>query len=138
MGAKLLKLRPTIFLLPALLCCAATIEAQKFNYRVLATTKTSTMEKEMNQAAEAGFAFGGAMGGESGMGGKEVIVVMTKDLEAPAAAKRYKLLATSKTSTMQKELQRAGDEGYAYCGRRYSSRRSAAARWPSSSNAMSR
>jgi hypothetical protein len=111
-----LKLRPTIFLLPALLYSAATIEAQKFDHRLLATTKTSTMEKEMNQAAEAGFAFGGAMGGDSSMGGKEVIVVMAKDLEAPAAAKRYKLLATSKTSTMQKELQRAGAEGFAYCG----------------------
>ena len=111
-----MKLRPTIFLLPALLCGAATIEAQKFDYRLLATTKTSTMEKELNQAAEAGFVFSGAMGGESSMGGKEVIVVMTKDIGAPAAAKRYKLLATSKTSTMQKELQRGGDEGFVYCG----------------------
>jgi hypothetical protein len=91
--------------------------AQKFDYRLMATTKTSTMEKEISQAAQAGFVFGGAMGGESSFGGKEVLVVMVKDTEASKPASRqYKLLATSKTGTMQKELQRAGDEGFAYCG----------------------
>lgn len=92
-------------------------DAPKFDYRVLATTKTSTMEKELNEAAEAGFVFRGVMGGESAFGGKEVLVVMSKDRNAPAAGKRtYKLLATSRTSTMQKELQQAGDEGFDYCG----------------------
>ena len=56
------------------------------------------------------------MGGESAFGGKEVLVVMKKDLESPAPNKRYTLLATSKTSTLQKELQQAGDQGYEYCG----------------------
>ncbi len=112
-----MKSRSTAFLLPALLLTTAALSAQKFDYRLLATTKTSTMEKEMNQAAQAGFVFGGAMGGESSFGGKEVIVVMTKDLDAPKPASRqYKLLATSKTGTMQKEIQRAGDEGFLYCG----------------------
>jgi len=112
-----LKLRP-IALLSFLLCgMATTLAAQKFDYRLLATTKTSTMEKEMNQAAQAGFVFGGVMGGEASFGGKEVIVVMTKDLDAPKPASRqYKLLATSKTGTMQKEIQRAGDDGFVYCG----------------------
>ena len=32
-------------------------------YRVLATTKTSTLEKELNEAAEAGFRFETVMGG---------------------------------------------------------------------------
>ena len=50
------------------------------------------------------------------MGGKEVIVVMTKDTDAPAANRKYKLLATSRTGTLQKELQQAGDEGFEYCG----------------------
>lgn len=57
--------------------------SQKFDYRLLATSKTSTMEKEMNAAADAGFVFGSVMGGESSIGGKEVIVVMTKNLDAP-------------------------------------------------------
>jgi hypothetical protein len=34
----------------------------RVEYRVLATNKTSTMEKEMQDAAEAGFHFGGVMG----------------------------------------------------------------------------
>jgi hypothetical protein len=93
-----------------------TTFSQKFDYRLLATSKTSTMEKEMNSAADAGFVFGSVMGGESSIGGKEVLVVMTKSVETPAATKKYVLLATSKTGTLQKELQQAGDEGFEYCG----------------------
>jgi hypothetical protein len=84
-------------------------------YRVLATSKTSTMQKEMNDGADAGFRFGGVMGGETSFGGSEVLVIMTRN----AAAKprfEYRLLATSKTSTMQKEMQEAGDAGYEYRG----------------------
>lgn len=84
-------------------------------YRVLATSKTSTMQKEMNEGADAGFRFGGVMGGDTSFGGSEVLVIMTRN----AAAKprfEYRLLATSKTSTMQKEMQEAGDAGYEYRG----------------------
>ena len=66
-------------------------------YKVLATSKTSTMEKEMNAAAEAGYAFATVMGGETAFGGAEAVVVMQKDPRP--AAKVYKLLATSKTGT---------------------------------------
>lgn len=41
-------------------------------YRVLATNKTSTMEKEMNLAAAEGFRFDGAMGGDTAGGGNEI------------------------------------------------------------------
>jgi hypothetical protein len=66
------------------------------------------MEKELNDTAEAGFRFQAVMGGESAFGGKEVVTVMSR----VAGAKNrfgYRLLATSKTSTMQKELQEAAD-----------------------------
>jgi hypothetical protein len=97
------------FLLAAALTVGA-YAADIYEYRVLATSKTSTMEKEMNEAADAGFAFSHVMGGDTAMGGKEVVTVMVK---APGAArKKYKLLATSKTSTMQKEMQAMGDEGF--------------------------
>ena len=87
------------------------------SYRVLATSKTSTMEKEMNEAGDTGYQFASVMGGESAVGGKEVIVVMSKAANAPVAEKRsFKLLATSKTSTMQKEMQQLGDGGYQYQG----------------------
>src|SRR5438128_2439068 len=95
---------------------AAQTEA-RVTYRLLATNKTSTMQKEMNQAAEAGFRFGGVMGGETSFGGSEVVVIMVKDSLREARPKfEYKLLATSKTSTMQKELQQAGDAGFEYQG----------------------
>ncbi len=87
-----------------------------FDYRVLATNKTSTMEKELNQAADAGYRMEKAMGGETAFGGSEVVVVMAKSKSEPGARGRYayKLLATNKTSTMQKELQEVGIEGFDY------------------------
>ena len=82
-------------------------------YRVLATSKTSTMEKEMNAAAEAGYVYSAVMGGETAFGGTEA-VVMQKNPTPSAMA--FKLLATSKTSTMQKELDEAGGAGYSVVG----------------------
>ncbi|MGH9389243.1 MAG: hypothetical protein ACRD1Z_06465 [Vicinamibacteria bacterium] len=91
--------------------------AGSYEYRVLATQKTSTMEKELNEAGGEGFRYGHVMGGETSYGGSEVVVVMTRDGAAPAESRYvYKLLATSKTSTMQKELQKAGDEGFECVG----------------------
>lgn len=100
-----------------LLFCGAAFAQDQHDYRVLATNKTSTMEKELNEAAAIGFRFDGAMGGESAFGGKEVIVIMSRPKGDRGAARYdYKLLATNKTSTMQKELQAAGDNGYEYKG----------------------
>jgi len=85
------------------------------DYRLLATNRTSTMTKELNEAAAAGFRFEGAMGGESAYGGAEVVAIMSRNKNAePRARYEYKLLATNKTSTMQKELQDAGDLGFEY------------------------
>jgi hypothetical protein len=90
---------------------------RQITYRLLATNRTSTMQKEMNQAADAGYRFGGVMGGETSFGGSEVVVIMYKDPMRESRQKfEYKLLATSKTSTMQKELQQAGDAGFEYQG----------------------
>ena len=83
-------------------------------YRVLATNKTSTMQKEMQQAAEAGFRFGDVMGGDTAFGGSEVVVIMVRG--GFPGQYDYRLLATNKTSTMQKEMQEAGDAGYDYRG----------------------
>ena len=89
--------------------------AQGIDYRVLATSKTSTMEKELNEAAEAGFRFQAVMGGDTAIGGSEVVAVVSRGGEAKGRF-GYKLLATSKTSTMQKELQEAADAGFEYRG----------------------
>lgn len=86
-------------------------------FKVLATKKTSTMEKEMNEAADAGFRFAGVSGGETAFGGSEVVVIMSKvGKEGERNRFQYKLLATSKTSTMQKEIQQAGDAGFEFKG----------------------
>jgi hypothetical protein len=98
------------------LAVPAVAAAQPANgYKVLATSKTSTMQKEMQLAAEAGYRFAAVMGGQTSFGGNEVVVLMQK-----AASREdrfeYRLLATSKTSTMQKELQAAADAGFEYIG----------------------
>jgi len=87
-------------------------------YRVVATNKTSTMQKEMQEAAESGFRWNGVMGGNTAFGGKEVVSVMSRALGQEKEGGRfdYRLMATSKTSTMQKEMQEAGDAGYEYRG----------------------
>ena len=41
----------------------ATAADQPLDYRLLATSKTSTMEKELNEAGSAGYHFSKAMGG---------------------------------------------------------------------------
>jgi len=90
--------------------------ADRYEYKVLATNRTGTMEKEMNQAADAGFSFRAVMGGETGFGGKEVVVVMARGSGEASSRKKYKLLATSRTSTMEKELRESGDAGFLIVG----------------------
>jgi len=89
---------------------SATVE-----FRVLATNRTSTMEREMNEAADAGYRYEAVMGGETGFGGNEVVTVMSKRA-GETARYQYKLLATNRTSTMQRELQQAADGGFQYRG----------------------
>lgn len=108
----------TINVVLVLLNIPSFIRAEEsFDYRVLATKKTSTMEKEMNEAADSGYRFAAVMGGDTAFGGSEVVVVMQRIVESGSAGRyQYKLLATNKTSTMEKELQQAADEGFQYCG----------------------
>jgi len=85
-------------------------------YLVLATTQTSTMQEEMNDAASRGFRFNGMMGGKTA-GGSEIVVIMSHDPEtADVSRYEYLLLATNQTSTMQEEMSEAGSAGYAYRG----------------------
>lgn len=86
-----------------------------YQYKLLATNKTSTMQKEMNQAAAAGFIYKGQTVFETTFGGKEVVVLMelAKDSETK---EEYQLMATTKTSTMQKEMNQVAAQGFLYCG----------------------
>jgi hypothetical protein len=93
----------------------AAAQSPAIQHRVLATNKTSTMEKELNAAAEEGFQFQAVMGGETALGGNEVVIIMSRS-GGPRGRFSYRLLATSKTSTMQRELQEAADAGFQYRG----------------------
>lgn len=83
-----------------------------YDYRVLATSKTSTLERELNDAAEQGFRFSFVMGGDTAVGGKEAVAVLTKAGKGGRYA--YRLLGTNKTSTMEKELREASNVGFQY------------------------
>jgi hypothetical protein len=122
-------LRPvlTILFLLASFTCVAGQEQKtppeekkpriEFEYRLLATNRTTTMEKEMNDAAAEGYRFLEVISGETFFGGSEALVVMIRPKEDFSRGRFvYRLLATTKTSTMQRELQEAGDAGYEHRG----------------------
>lgn len=77
-------------------------------YLLLATNRTGTMEKELNTAGARGYRVTGAQGGQTSFGGKEAVVIMQLDPEGRRF--RYILLATKRTSTMQKELNAVSPE----------------------------
>lgn len=99
---------------PSLASSQANSEA--IEYKLMATNKTSTMEKEMNQAAAEGFRYEGTMGGETAGGGNEIVVVMSRRASSKEDRLQYRVLATKKTSTMNKELNEAGAQGFSYIG----------------------
>ena len=110
-------LRPglaTVVVAASTVAALAQASGGGIEYRVLATSRTSTMEKELNDAAAAGFRFSAVMGGETAFGGGEVVVVVSKGRAKEQYS--YRLLAANRTSTMQRELQQAADAGYHYRG----------------------
>jgi hypothetical protein len=72
-------------------------------YLLLATTRTSTMQKEINQAAANGYAV------VAGSGGEELIIIMERvSIHAP----KYLLLATVRTTTLEREINQAALRGF--------------------------
>ncbi len=84
-------------------------------YRLLATSRTSTMERELNEAALDGFVLVRAMGGETAHGGQELVAILSRapdrDRFVPA---EYIVLATNRTGTMQNELDDAARRGFLF------------------------
>ena len=76
-------------------------------YLLLATKKTKTMQKELDQASEAGYRL--KVG--SNTSGTEVMVLMERQPEGSPEYK-YLLLATSSGDTMRKELNEAAADGF--------------------------
>ncbi len=88
-----------------------------YTYQLLATTRTSTMQKELDEAASEGFRLlPSTMISKARMfGDDEIVVILERE---PNATKRfsYKLLATSRTGTLQKEISEAEADGYVVAG----------------------
>ncbi len=87
-----------------------------YKYRLLATTRTSTMEKELNQAAQEGFRLlHRTITAKEGFLTNEIVSVLE---QAPKSSKRYqyRLLATSRTSTLQKEVAESEADGFVLVG----------------------
>ena len=86
---------------------------QPEKYLLLSTSRTGTMEEELNEAGARGYRFLATQGGETAFGGSEAVVVMTLDPEGRRF--RYILLATNRTGTMQSEMNDAPPE-YSFVG----------------------
>jgi hypothetical protein len=87
-----------------------------YKYKLVATNKTSTMDKELNEVAREGFRLlPQSLMAKEGMLTKEIVGVMEKP---PRSDKRYeyKLLATTLTGTLQKEVKQAEADGYLLIG----------------------
>ncbi len=87
-----------------------------YQYKLLATSKTSTMQKELQEAGDEGFEYRDQPVFKTRFGGQEVVIILERDRNKPSSYYEYKLLATKKTSTMQKELSEAGDTGFEFVG----------------------
>lgn len=97
-------LRTTGTLLVALVLSAPARALQSDRYILLATSRTETMQKEINDAVEKGYRVVAASRTE----GTEVIVVLERTTESY----HYRLIATDRTSTLEKELNEAAEAGY--------------------------
>jgi len=90
---------------------------QQYKYKLLATTRTGTMNKELNEMADQGFRLlpSTMIAKPQMLGGVEIVMIMERP---PVVTKEYeyKLLATTLTSTLQKEVTEAQDAGYKIIG----------------------
>ena len=89
-----------------------------YTYHLLATQRTRTFQKELDQAAQIGFRLlpRTMMAKRFAVGNSAEIVAI---LERPSKIEKhyqYKLLATVRTSTLQKEIEQAQARGYVLVG----------------------
>jgi hypothetical protein len=94
-------------------------------YRLLATTRISTMQRELNQMAIDGYRLlpqtimlkGQAGSGLFGGGRDDLELVLLVERSAkPGARYEYRLLGTQRTATLQKEVSEAVASGFAVVG----------------------
>jgi hypothetical protein len=74
------------------------------------------MQKELQDAANAGFEYRGQTVFKTVLGGEEVVCILERDKDAPVQAVEYQLVATSRTGTLEKELLAGGVAGFQIVG----------------------
>jgi len=96
---------------------AQTTETEDERYRLLATTRMSTLEKELNEAAADGFRFvsNGLSLKQTRFSVPEVLTVLEKAVKGDPNVE-YLVLSTHRMSTLQKETAEAAAEGYTLVG----------------------
>jgi hypothetical protein len=89
-------------------------EGRKYEYKVLATNRLSTMKKELEAAAAEGFEFRGITTEDKFLPFTypETIVVMERTVGETKRRADYKFVSTQREKTAQKELDAAVSEGY--------------------------
>jgi hypothetical protein len=98
-------------------------------YLLLAAEKTSTLQKELDQAAKTGYRIvAGSATGET-----QAMMLLQKVAQPPLTF-QYKLLAAHKTSTLQKELNDAAASDFCLRGESVSAKRAAGGKWRSLGN----
>jgi hypothetical protein len=80
----------------------------KYQYRLLATTRTGTLQRELDEAAKEGYRI---LPKSIAHKGDELLMLMEKGAENSPPAD-YQVLATERTGTMQKEISQAAMNGY--------------------------
>ena len=110
-GSRRLKLivGASLLALTSLPLIGATVPEQDLSepFLLLATTRTGTMQRELDEAAAAGYRI---LTG-SPTSGDEIAVILEK-VATPPNTYQYLLLATTLTGTMQREIDEAASEGF--------------------------
>ena len=95
---------------------AAATDAARYEYKLLATRRSGTMEKELAEASGQGFEVRGMTQimrpGIAYIAGDETIVALERKTGETARRYEYKLLSTGNESKMQKQLDEAVAAGY--------------------------
>lgn len=86
-------------------------ETEPVEYLLLVTSRSGTMQKEMNTASAQGYRFASVLGI-----GPQVIVAMQRRKSSTVRTHSQMLLATTRISTMEKELLEAAKRGFRFVG----------------------
>ena len=112
-----MKQTPVMLMLAIVVCLTVTAsrgtlaqDARRPEVRFVSTTKAGTMEKELNELAAKGFRVERIS--KSTFSGNLAALVVSSDKSSPATRYEYKLLATRRAETMEKEIMEAAGQGY--------------------------